>query len=111
GSWRTHTHPAPVRYLRPRTRNRNAASRRAGRRRRAPRERANHGHCDGRHDHSRNTVRRPIVVWDADVTSVPGPHHICLHGIPFGWSRVVPFAGRRPAHRRSRPAPVTTVVT
>jgi hypothetical protein len=28
----------------------------------------------------------------------PGSNH-CLHGIPFGWSHVAPFAVRRPTHR------------
>ena len=36
------------------------------------------------------------------MTSVPGPHLNCLRGIPFGWSRVVPLAERRPAHRHQR---------
>ncbi|MFC6410897.1 diguanylate cyclase domain-containing protein [Planobispora longispora] len=30
---------------------------------------------------------------------VPGPHLIRLRGLPYGWSRVVPFAERRHAHR------------
>jgi hypothetical protein len=41
-------------------------------------------------------------AWRSYLLSVcqcpPGSNH-CLHGIPFGWSHVAPFAVRRPAHR------------
>src|SRR2546423_3105912 len=41
----------------------------------------------------------------AGVFRVPGPHLNCLHGLPFGWSRVAPLAERRPAHQRLVGAP------
>ncbi|WP_425582081.1 DUF2992 family protein, partial [Streptosporangium fragile] len=48
---------------------------------------------------SGNNRRRAVIVYRvAGVPSVPGLT-FRPHGRPFGWSRVAPFAARRPAHR------------
>src|SRR5438045_9422461 len=53
----------------------------------------------------RNVVAGRAVMRVAGVLRVPGPHLNCLHGLPFGWSRVAPLAERRPAHQRLVGAP------
>jgi hypothetical protein len=40
--------------------------------------------------------RGGTLLPSAGVFVSPGPQLICLRGIPFGWSRVVPLAERRP---------------
>jgi hypothetical protein len=46
----------------------------------------------------RNTPAYSRVTSPVGVLCPPGLHH-CLRGLPFGWSRVEPFAERRPSHR------------
>lgn len=61
-------------------------------------------------DHPETPGPRSPLYRTVGAVRVPGPHQNCLRGRPFGWSRVVPTAERRPPHRPLQARPQAVIL-